>query len=197
LVTNTGVALPITGITVTDTLGTPVCVTSGNATIASLAAGASEPCTFTYVATQVDFDGNGGGDGDIDNSASASGTVGGQPTSAIGATSVALILNPQLTIVKSANTAGPAAVNDVITYTYAVTNTGNLTISGVTIADVHNGYGTLPVPAGETLSLDAAPLGDSTDATAGNSVWSVLAPGDKVTFTATYTVTQTDVDLLQ
>ena len=181
----------------TDTLGTPVCATSGNATIASLAAGTSEACTVNYVATQVDFDSNGGGDGDIDNSAGAAGTVGGQPTSAIGATSVALVLNPQLTTVKTANTAGPVAVNDVITYTYAVTNTGNLTISGVGVADVHNGYGTLPVPGGETLSLDAAPLGDSTDATAGNGVWSVLAPGDRVTFTATYTVTQTDVDLLQ
>ena len=196
-VSNTGAGLPITGITVTDTLGTPVCPTSGNATIASLAAGTSEACTFTYVATQVDFDGNGGGDGDIDNSASAAGTVGGQPTSAIGATSVALILNPQLTTVKTANTPGPVALNDVITYTYAVTNTGNLTISGVTIADVHNGYGTLPVPAGETLSLDAAPLGDSTDSTAGNGVWSVLAPGDRVSFTATYIVVQQDVDFLQ
>ncbi len=197
LVTNTGAVLPITGITVTDTLGTPVCPTSGNATIATLAAGASEACTFNYAATQVDFDSNGGGDGDIDNSAGAAGTVGGQPTTAIGATSVALILNPQLTIVKNANTAGPAAVNDIITYTYTVTNSGNLTISGVNIADAHNGYGTVPVPGAETQSLDAAPLGDSTDVTPGNGIWSVLAPGDEVTFTATYTVTQTDVDLLQ
>ena len=197
LVTNTGAVLPITGIAVTDTLGAPVCATSGNATIALLAAGASEACTFNYAATQVDFDGNGGGDGDIDNSAGAAGTVGGQPTTAIGATSVALILNPQLTIVKNANTAGPAAFNDVITYTYTVTNSGNLTISGVNIADVHNGYGTVPVPGAETLSLDVVPLGDSTDAPPGNGTWSVLAPGDEVTFTATYTVTQTDVDLLQ
>ena len=197
LVTNTGAVLPITGITVTDTLGTPVCATSGNATIALLAAGASEACTVNYAATQVDFDGNGGGDGDIDNSAGAAGTVGGQPTTAIGATSVALILNPQLTIVKTANTAGPAAVNDVITYTYTVTNSGNLTISGVNIADVHNGYGTVPVPGTETLSLDVVPLGDSADGPPSNGTWSVLAPGDEVTFTAPYTVVQQDVDFLQ
>jgi uncharacterized repeat protein (TIGR01451 family) len=196
MVINTGASLPITGITLTDTLGTPVCPTSGNATIASLAAGTSEACTFTYFATQTDFDGNGGGDGDIDNSVTVAGTVAGQPTTAIGATSVGLILNPQLTIVKIADTAGPIAVNDVITYTYTVTNTGNLTISSVNIADVHNGYGVLPVPGGETLTSDLAPLGDSTDA-ASDGNWDTLAPGDEVTFTATYTVTQTDVDLLQ
>jgi hypothetical protein len=174
-----------------------VCATSGNATIATLAAGASEACTFNYAATQVDFDGNGGGDGDIDNSAGAAGTVGGQPTTAIGATSVALILNPQLTIVKTANTAGPAAVNDVITYTYTVINSGNLTINGVNIADAHNGYGAVPVPGTETLSLDVVPLGDSTDGPPSNGIWSVLAPGDEVTFTAPYTVVQQDVDFLQ
>ena len=145
VVENTGASLPITAITVTDSLGAPVCATSGNATIASLAAGTSETCTTTYTATQADFDSNGGGDGDIDNSAGAAGTVAGQPTSAIAATSVILNLNPQLTIVKTANTSGPVLVNDVITYTYTVTNTGNLTIDGVSIADVHNGYGTVPI----------------------------------------------------
>jgi hypothetical protein len=53
------------------------------------------------------------------------------------------------------------------------------------------------VPGTETLSLDAIPVLDSSDVTPGNGTWSVLAPGDEVTFTATYTVTQTDVDLLQ
>ena len=197
VVTNTGTSLPITGLTVTDTRGTPVCATSGDATIASLAAGASETCTATYVATQADFDGNGGGDGDIDNSAGAAGTVGGQPTSAIAAASVILNLNPQLTIVKTANTPGPAVVNDVITYTYTVTNTGNLTINDVSIADVHNGYGTLPVPTGETLTSDVSPSGNSTDVTPNNGTWSVLASGDEVTFTAPYTVVQQDVDYLQ
>ena len=197
VVTNTGASLPITSLTVTDTLGTPVCATSGDATIASLAAGASETCTTTYTATQVDFDGNGGGDGDIDNSAGAAGTVAGQPTTAVAAASVILNLNPQLTIVKIADTAGPAVANDVITYTYTVTNTGNLTINDVSIADVHNGYGTLPVPTGETLTSDVSPFGNSTDVTPNNGTWSVLASGDAVTFTASYTVTQTDVDLLQ
>ena len=197
VVTNTGTLLPITGLTVTDSLGAPVCPTSGNNTIALLLAGASETCTFTYNATQSDFDGNGGGDGDIDNTAAVAGTVAGQPTSAIGAASVALILNPQIMISKTADTAGPVNVDDVITYTYTISNTGNLTISDVGASDSHNGYGVAPVPGSETLSLDAAPLLDSTDATPNNGTWTVLAPGDEVTFTATYTVVQQDVDLLQ
>ena len=38
--------------------------------------------------------------------------------------------------------------------------------------------------------------GDSTDA-AVNGSWDSLAPGDQVTFTANYTVTQNDIDTLQ
>jgi hypothetical protein len=30
-----------------------------------------------------------------------------------------------------------------------------------------------------------------------DGIWSVLAPGDAITMTATYTVTQSDVDTLQ
>ncbi len=103
--------------------------------------------------------------------------------------------NPPLTIVKTADTAGPVRSN-IITYTYTVTNSGNLTIRGVTIAEISTVI-TVPLPGTETLSLDVTPLGDSTDAPPSNGTWSVLAPGDEVTFTATYTVTQTDVDLLQ
>jgi len=43
--------------------------------------------------------------------------------------------------------------------------------------------------------LDAGTAGDSTDA-AMNGSWDVLAPGDVITFTGTYTVTQADVDSL-
>ncbi len=105
-------------------------------------------------------------------------------------------LIPALAIVKVADTAGPVALNDVITYTYTVTNSGNTTITGISVSETFNGYGAAPAPGGETLSADVAPLGDSTDAGA-NGSWDTIGPGDTVTFTATYTVTQQDVDLLQ
>jgi len=52
------------------------------------------------------------------------------------------------------------------------------------------------VPTSETLLTDNLPLADSIDAAADNS-WDELGPGDVVTFTATYTVTQNDIDTLQ
>ena len=102
---------------------------------------------------------------------------------------------PSLSMVKVADSAGPFSVGDVITYTYTVTNNGNATIRDVVITDTHNGSNPAPTPSNETLSTDNAPAGDSTD-TAADASWDVLAPGDVLTFTGTYTVTATDADNL-
>lgn len=104
--------------------------------------------------------------------------------------------SPTLTITKSANTAGPVAAGNIIGYTYSISNTGNITINNVAVSDVHNGTGIHPVPGTETLTGDVAPTGDSTDVTS-NGIWSILAPGDTIHFTANYTVTQSDIDTLQ
>ena len=86
---------------------------------------------------------------------------------------------PALTIDKTADTAGPLIVGQVVNYTYLVTNTGNVTISGVDVNETSfNGTGT-PVPNPTTT-------GSTT-----------LAPGGTVTFIASYTVTQADIDTLQ
>ena len=90
---------------------------------------------------------------------------------------------------------GLAGPGDILTYDYEVSNTGNTTLSNITVSDVHEGLGVpLPVPDDEALIADAAPAGDSTDATSSNQAWSVLAPNDKVRFRATYQVIQGDVD---
>jgi len=111
-------------------------------------------------------------------------------------TFVNLFPEPQLSIAKVADKTANVAVGETITYTYVVTNTGNVTIDNVSIAEAHGGSGPAPAPAGETLSNDVAPLSDSSDADANNGIWSALAPGDSVTFTGTYTVTQADIDTL-
>lgn len=52
------------------------------------------------------------------------------------------------------------------------------------------------LPTNETLTSDNGFANDSSDAGV-NGSWDTLAPGDEITFTATYLVTQSDVDTLQ
>ncbi len=191
--TNTG-SISITGITVSDPLLTSISCTPGSGPNPSdMAPAAVTTCTGTYSVTQADFDTNGGGDGDIDNTATVTANGGLSETASA---AVTLNTNTDLTIAKSADDTTQVVVGQVITYTYVVTNNGNLTITDVFINDTHNGSGPAPVPSNETLTIDNTPLGDTIDGSTDGS-WDTLAPGDAVSFTATYAVTQSDVDTLQ
>jgi large repetitive protein len=173
----------------------------------TLKPGDSVTFTASYLITAADINANGGGatpDGNLHNTATAAATYtnpqGTPTTTTVTATntkSVPLNILSSLAVTKVADKTTNVKVGDVITYTYTVKNTGNVKITGVNLVDTHNASGAVPVPKGETLSTDAAPTGDSTDTTANDGTWSVLAPGDTATFTATYTVTQSDVDNLQ
>ena len=195
-VSNSG-NVPVTAITVSDPRGAVTCATSGAATIASLAPAATETCSLTYTITQADLDNNGGGDGDIDNTATASGSYGAVTVQGSGSATVLLVVTPGLSVTKTADDTTDVLAGQTLAYTYVVTNTGNQTISNVALADSHNASGPAPLPRLETLTTDASTTGDSTDATSNNGVWSVLAPGDAITFTGTYIVKQQDVDTLQ
>ncbi len=181
-VANTG-NVPLTGLSITDALlqgGSPRTLTSGP----SYASGdtdldgqidATETWIYaaTYAVTQPD----------IDNSTAFANTATFDTAETPGQTSNAaattITVNPQLVIDKTANTLGPLSAGQVINYSYLVTNTGNVTISGVNVNETaFNGNGT-PVPA-------PIPTGPTT-----------LSPGQTVTFVASYTVTQDDIDLLQ
>ena len=191
--TNTGV-ITITGIAVTDPLLPSISCTPGSGPNPSdMAPAAVTTCTGTYTVTQADFDTNGGGDGDIDNIVTVTGTGGLSETASA---AVTLNTNSDLAIIKTANDTTQVVVGQVITYTYAVTNNGNQTITNVFLNDTQNGSGPTPIPTNETLTTDNLPLSDSTDGGT-DGTWDTIAPGDIVTFTATYTVTQSDVDTLQ
>ena len=83
--------------------------------------------------------------------------------------SVAITTSPAITVDKTAP-AGPYTVGQTITYSFVVTNAGNVTLHGISISDPLVGL--------------SAITGYAT----------TLAPGASTTGTATYVVTQADVD---
>ncbi|MEZ2373312.1 hypothetical protein [Arthrobacter sp. RCC_34] len=140
----------------------------------SLAPGDSETCTATYQVTQADVD-----RGSVENSAKATGTPpnGAEPvTSDPSQATVPSDPKPALSLQKTASPSRVGAVGDTISYSFAVTNTGNVTLRDVTIAEgAFTGSGTMS-------AVDCPEAANS------------LAPGASVTCTATYQVTQADVD---
>jgi uncharacterized repeat protein (TIGR01451 family) len=103
--------------------------------------------------------------------------------------------NPRLTLLKTASPSGPVTAGTTVTYTFRVTNSGNTPMSNVVINELSfTGLGTHPTPSNETLLTDAGTPGDSNTGTANDGVWATLGPGDVITFTGTYLVTQADID---
>jgi large repetitive protein len=135
----------------------------------------------------------------IDNTATANGDYQGTPVSSPDATVNVPVAPaaPAMVVTKIAVPDTNVSAGTLVTYTYTVRNSGNTTLTNVSLNDVHNGQSTPPVPTNELLTADAGTLNDSTDATPNDGVWSVLAPGDEITLTATYTLNQADVDLNQ
>lgn len=147
--------------------------------------------TGTHVVTQAQLDDA----NDLENNVSVTtSTTGATAQTANASTSISP--SPSITVTKTASSEVNVPAGVSITYTYVVTNTGNQTINNITLADAHGGSGPTPVPSNETLTTDAGTTGDSTD-TSINGSWDSLAPGDQVTFTASYIITQNDVDTLQ
>ena len=161
LVTNTGV-VTLTSVTVTDPSPGLSALSCPDST---LAPAADETCTATYTTTQADVDA--GGITDI-------GTATGTPPigPAVTATSLLTIEStrtPSIGLAKSASIASFSGVGTPVTYSYKVTDTGNVTLTVVTVTD--------PMPG-----LSAITCPDTT-----------LAPAAFETCTATYTTTVANV----
>ncbi|MBE1500945.1 LPXTG-motif cell wall-anchored protein/uncharacterized repeat protein (TIGR01451 family) [Amycolatopsis lexingtonensis] len=177
VVTNTG-NRTLTAVTVRETafsgIGglSPLSCPGGGATVAVLAPGEQAVCTATYVLTQSDVD-----SGHVTNTAVATGTPPGgtePPTSDPSTVVVPTPPDAALTLAKTATPGTVSAAGQQITYAFLVTNTGNVTLAPVTVRETRfTGSGAAPVPV--------CPGG-------------ALAPGQRVTCTATYRVTQSDVD---
>jgi gliding motility-associated-like protein/uncharacterized repeat protein (TIGR01451 family) len=171
----------LTNVTVTDPM---VAVTGGPI---DLAAGAEDTTTFTaiYTITQIDVDA-----GFIENQATAEGTApNGDTVSDLSddnnyvendTTITTLCQNPSISLEKTGvfndeNGNGASDVGETITYSFAVTNTGNVTLYNIMITD--------PLPG---IEIEGGPI-------------AMLEPGetDDTTFTGTYVITQEDIDNLE
>jgi uncharacterized repeat protein (TIGR01451 family) len=166
-VTNTG-EVTLHNVTIDDLL--PGVNITG--TIPLLAPGATDltSITGTYNVTQADVDAG----TDIVTTATASSDEGAQDTDDA---TVMIAQTPSIDLVKTGvldetDGDGFAQAGDTVTYTFTVTNTGNVTLTNVTLADTVGG-----------ISISAGPIAP-------------MAPGDvdSSTFTGSYVVTQVDID---
>ena len=128
-----------------------------------MAPGESITCSATHVVTQADLDA-----GSVVNVATGDSE---QTPDVTDTVSVPAAQTPGLLVEKSATESSFAAVGEVIHYEYLVTNTGNMTLTGVTLGDDQEPV--TCVPAVPVVSL---------------------APGATITCSATHVVTQADLD---
>ncbi len=129
-VTNSG-NVPLTNVTISD----PKLSMSNEVCVANLAVGETKTCpTKTYVVTAADI-----AAGKVDNLATAKGTPpSGDPVTGTGTATIPAPATPAVKIVKSvsdANNDNMAQLGEVLTYTFTVTNTGNVPLTDLKLTD--------------------------------------------------------------
>ena len=139
-------------------------------TVGNMPAGSTQTMTITAVVDELP-------DGTIIvNTASVtSGTNDPDPENNISTVTSTVTASPQISLSKTADKTANVQAGETITYTYVVTNTGNVVMNNIILSDDHSGSGTLSAFSPEP------PV-------------ALLAVGASVTFTATYVVTQEDID---
>ncbi|MGH1550172.1 DUF7507 domain-containing protein [Leifsonia poae] len=171
VITNTG-NVTITNVTLTDPLPLAGHVYSWPGASGTLTPGQSVTITAYHLLTQAELD-----SAHVANTATAAGTTpwGSRPSKS-SSTDTTLYRWGELSLVKTASTtalSNPSKVGERVNYTFVITNTGNVTLTNVTLTD--------PLPlAGHVYSWPG---------TAGT-----LAPGQIVTVTAYHTLTQAELD---
>gem|GEM_PF-2759915 len=158
-VTNTG-NVTLTAITAVD-------IPLGAVTLAKTTLDPSESITgtLTYAVDQEDIN-----IGKVDNDVTATGTPPvGDPVTDNDDESAVISRGPAIEVVKEASYDTPLIVGSLITYTYTVTNTGNVTLTAITAVDI---------------PLGAVTLAKTT-----------LDPNESTTGTLTYAVDQEDINI--
>ena len=164
VVSNTG-NVTLTGVSVSDPIVSPISCPSGNP-IPTLAPSSTETCTGSYAITQADIDA-----GQKDNTATADSNETTRPV-----TDDHMELIPGLGLVKDGaldlGDDGVAKPDDLIAYTFVVTNSTSGMLTDVSVSD---------------------PLVSSITCPGGNPI-PTLAPAETETCTGSYAITQADID---
>ena len=168
-VTNTG-NVTLTGLTVTD----PKCdaaptLTSGDTNADSklqLAETWVYTCNHTVTQAEIDAGGNLSNTVTVDSAESA------PDTSTL---NIPVAQSPSIDVVKSSTTASVTTAGQVVPYTFTVTNTGNVTLTGITVADP---------------KCAAAPVLSAGDANADSK----LQLAETWVYGCSHTVTQAEID---
>ncbi|SDH67923.1 LPXTG-motif cell wall anchor domain-containing protein/conserved repeat domain-containing protein [Agrococcus jejuensis] len=166
--TNTG-NVTLSGVTITDPhVGLSSIVYTWPGTAGVLRAGQTVTATATAPITQAEIDA-----GRVVNTARVAGT---SPTNVAvngtATTTVAITQTPTIAIDKNGTLAtGAGAAGTLVNYTFDVVNTGNVTLTGITVSDPN--VASITPPSGWT---------------------GTLAPGATARFTASHTITQTEVN---
>jgi len=145
--------------------------------------------TATHTVTQAEIDSNGGGDGELENTATVNTDQG---VTDDDDASVPIDQNPALNVTKAVTSitggqgldglTGADSDGDVINYAITVQNTGNVTLTGLTVTDPNADPGSIQ----EVLSGGFNTGDADTDG--------VFDVGETWNFTATHTVTQAELD---
>ncbi len=153
-------------VTLADVVVSDSKLSPSSTTCASLAPGAVCTLTGSYTVVQTDVDA-----GNVINTAAITTTTPGACAVAADCAptvTTPITQTPKLSIDKTADKATYAAVGEVITYSYLVSNTGNVTIDAISVAD-------------DKIASVSCPV-------------ATLIAGASTTCTATYTITQADMD---
>ncbi|MCB1877152.1 MAG: DUF11 domain-containing protein [Chromatiales bacterium] len=171
-VQNSG-SVSLTNVSLSDPLVTTITCPGGNP-IPSLANGATQTCTASYLLTQGDIDA-----GQVDNTATVSATpplganVSAQDSASTPLPGSSTLLLSVTGTFNDESMDGFAQTGETIGYDLAVTNTGTRTLTAIAVSD--------PL------------LGMSVSCPTGNPIPS-LSPGNTANCSASYTITQTDID---
>ncbi|WP_299881450.1 hypothetical protein [uncultured Cocleimonas sp.] len=175
-ITNTGDSAFVNDIDVTDDkIGLLNCWTSTTAD-PSFSKDDVTTCTGEYTVTQADLDA-----GSVTNEASASTVfIGpGGATTNVTTPSVDLTINatqdPEWVLTKTTNSK-PTKKDDVVSYSFSLENTGNVSITNVNLTDVKCNSGTLSLDSGDNAPIDTLNVGET---------W---------VYSCEHTVTQAEVD---